>query len=39
VLRELRPLLHLDCLTVEGTTLRQRLDEPAGWVDRKVIRS
>jgi dihydroxy-acid dehydratase len=39
VLRELRSLLHLDCLTVDGTTLRQRLDEPAGWVDRKVIRS
>jgi len=39
VLRELRPLLNLDCLTVDGTTLRQRLDEPAGWVDRKVIRS
>jgi dihydroxy-acid dehydratase len=39
VLRELRPLLNLDCLTVDGTTLRQRLDEPAGWVDRKVVRS
>ena len=39
VLRELRPLLHLDCLTVEGTTLRARLDEPAGWVDRNVIRA
>jgi dihydroxy-acid dehydratase len=39
VLRELRPLLNLDCLTIEGTTLRQRLDEPAGWVDRQVIRS
>jgi dihydroxy-acid dehydratase len=34
----LRPLLNLDCLTIEGTTLRARLDEPAGWVDRKVIR-
>lgn len=39
VLRELRPLLNLDCLTVDGRTLRERLDEPAGWVDRKVIRS
>lgn len=39
VLRELRPLLHLDCLTIDGTTLRERLDAPAGWVDRKVIRS
>ena len=39
VLRELRPLLNLDCLTVDGATLRERLDEPAGWVDRKVIRA
>lgn len=39
VLRELRPLLNLDCLTIEGRTLRERLDEPAGWIDRKVIRS
>ena len=38
VLRELRPLLHLDCITVDGRTLRERLDEPGGWVDRKVIR-
>ncbi|MBP0622408.1 IlvD/Edd family dehydratase [Cupriavidus consociatus] len=39
VLRELRSLLNLDCLTIDGRTLRERLDEPAGWVDRKVIRS
>ncbi len=39
VLRELAPLLHLDCLTVDGRTLRERLEEPAGWVDRRVIRS
>jgi dihydroxy-acid dehydratase len=39
VLRDLRDLLHLDCLTVEGTSLRQRLDAPAEWVDRNVIRS
>ena len=38
VLRELRPLLHLDCLTVTGETLRQRLDQPDAWVDRKVVR-
>lgn len=38
VLRELRPLLHLDGLTIDSTTLRQRLVEPAGWTDRKVIR-
>jgi dihydroxy-acid dehydratase len=37
VLRELRHLLHLDCMTVEGITLRERLEEPAGWIDHKVI--
>ena len=30
VLRELKPLLHLDCLTVTGETLGERLDAPAG---------
>jgi len=39
VLRELRPLLNLDCVAVDGTTLRDRLNEPLGWVDRRVIRS
>jgi dihydroxy-acid dehydratase len=39
VLRELRPLLHLDCLTVTGETLGQRLDaERDLWVDKTVIR-
>ncbi len=38
VLRELKPLLHLDCLTVTGETLGQRLDQPDAWVDRKVVR-
>src|SRR5215203_7494676 len=38
LLRELRPLLHLDTVDVEGRTLSERLDEPAGWVDRAVIR-
>lgn len=38
LLRELRPLLHLDTLDIEGRTLAERLDEPAGWVDRAVIR-
>jgi dihydroxy-acid dehydratase len=35
----LRHLLNLDCITVDGTTLRERLDAPLDWVDRKVIRS
>ena len=38
VLRELRPLLHLDTIDVEGRTLAERLDEPLDWVDREVIR-
>ncbi len=37
VLRELRHLLHLDCVTVEGTTLRERIDAPFDWVDHNVI--
>ena len=38
VLRELRPLLNLDCVTVTGETLGQRLDaEKDAWVDREVI--
>ncbi|WP_436643143.1 dihydroxy-acid dehydratase [Microbaculum sp. FT89] len=39
VLRELKPLLNLDCLTVTGETLGERLDAPADPVDRKVIAS
>jgi dihydroxy-acid dehydratase len=38
VLRELKPLLHLDTITVEGRTLGDRLKEDAGWVDRKFVR-
>src|SRR5438477_4375599 len=37
VLRELRHLLHLDCLGVDGRTLRPRLDDSEPWIDRKVI--
>jgi dihydroxy-acid dehydratase len=40
VLRELAPQLHLDCLTVTGRTLGERLAaEAPGFVDRAVIRS
>jgi dihydroxy-acid dehydratase len=39
VLRELRPLLHLDCMTVTGETLGDRLETETGWVDRRVIAS
>ena len=39
VMRELRGLLNLDCMTVDGTTFRERLEVPLDWVDRKVIRT
>ena len=39
VLRELRHLLHLDCVTVTGETLGARLDSAPEWVDRAYIRS
>ena len=38
VLRELRPLLHLDCLTVTGQPLGERLAAEPVWVDRAVVR-
>jgi dihydroxy-acid dehydratase len=39
VLRELRPLLHLDTISVTGETLEQRLDAEAEmWTDPKVVR-
>lgn len=37
VLRELRPLLHLDTLTVAGETLGDRLERDPGYVDHRVI--
>ncbi|MFZ4478535.1 MAG: IlvD/Edd family dehydratase [Rhodoferax sp.] len=39
VLRELAPLLHLDCMTVSGETLGERLAVESTWVDRAVVRS
>jgi dihydroxy-acid dehydratase len=40
LLRELEPLLNLDCLTVSGETLGERLAAGRGeYVDRRVIRS
>ncbi len=39
VLRELKPLLHLDCMTVTGETLGERLaSEETHYVDRRVIK-
>ena len=40
VLRELKPLLHLDCMTVTGETMGQRLSaEETHYVDRRVIKT
>ena len=39
LLRELKPLLHLDTADVMGQTLGDRLDEPLDWVNREVIRA
>jgi dihydroxy-acid dehydratase len=38
VLRELRPLLSLECLTVAGITLGERLEREPAWVDRSVVK-
>jgi len=38
VLRELKPLLHLDCMTVAGVSLKEVLDKLPAWVDRAVIK-
>jgi dihydroxy-acid dehydratase len=39
VLRELKPMLHLDCLTVTGESLGERLAQDEGaFVDRSVVR-
>jgi dihydroxy-acid dehydratase len=39
VLREIKDLLHLECRTVAGQTLAERLAEDDPWVDRAVVRS
>ena len=38
LLRELKDLLHLDCMTVTGETLGERLSYDAGaWIDRSIL--
>jgi dihydroxy-acid dehydratase len=38
LLRELKPLLHLDCMTVTGETLGDRLEgDASSYVDRSII--
>src|SRR5437764_691073 len=40
VMRELKPLLNLDCMTITGETLGQRLEHEEGaWVDRAVVKT
>ncbi len=39
VLRELKPLLHLETMTVTGESLGERLSESDPYVDRGVVRS
>ena len=40
ILRELKPLLHLDCMTVSGETLGERLAADEGaYVDRAVVKT
>ena len=38
VLRELKPLLNLDCFNVTGETLAQRVQGESAYVDREVVR-
>jgi len=38
VLRELKPLLNLECMTVAGITLGERLEREPAWVDRNVVK-
>lgn len=39
VLCELRHLLHLDCRTVTGETIGDRIEKAPEWVDRTIIKS
>jgi dihydroxy-acid dehydratase len=39
VMRELKSLLHLDCRTISGETVGERLEHWSPWVDRKVVRT
>ena len=39
VLRELKHLLNLDCMTVTGQTIEERLEVEPKYVDRTVVRS
>jgi len=38
VMRELKHLLHLDCQTITGETIGDRIEAADPWVDRNVVR-
>ncbi|WP_172380749.1 dihydroxy-acid dehydratase [Vibrio sp. Vb339] len=38
VMREIKHLLHLDTIDIQGVTLKERLAKPLDWIDRKIIR-
>ncbi|MBP1884552.1 dihydroxy-acid dehydratase [Sinorhizobium mexicanum] len=38
VMRELKHLLHLDCETITGETIGERIDAADSWVDRNIVR-
>jgi dihydroxy-acid dehydratase len=38
-MRELKHLLHLDCETITGETIGDRIDSAGDWIDRNVIKS
>nr|CAD6438724.1 dihydroxy-acid dehydratase [Rhizobium sp. Q54] len=37
LMRELRHLLHLDCMTITGETIGDRVEGADSWVDRSII--
>jgi len=39
VMRELKHLLHLDCETITGETIGDRIEAADAWVDRNVVKS
>jgi len=39
LMREIKPLLHLDCMTVAGITLGEALERQSPWVDRSVVKT
>jgi dihydroxy-acid dehydratase len=38
VMRELKHLLHLDCVTITGETIGERIEAAHPWVDREIVK-